>query len=64
MEYAGGLLLILNQKNVFLFDSYGFKGFQVFILRDNKQVIDKILYNLKKKDAHIKKKDVCEKKKS
>ena len=52
------------KKHVFLFDSYGFKGFQVFILRDNKQVIDKILYNLKKKDAHIKKKDVCEKKKS
>ena len=50
------------KKHVFLFDSYGFKGFQVFILRDNKQVIDKILYNLKKKDAHIKKK-TCVKKK-
>ena len=50
------------KKHVFLFDSYGFKGFRVFILRDNKQVIDKILYNLKKKDVHIKKKDACEKK--
>ena len=50
------------KKHVFLFDSYGFKGFRVFILRDNKQVIDKILYNLKKKDVHIKKKTHVKKK--
>ena len=55
------ILSIEPKKHVFLFDSYGFKGFLVFILRDNKDVIDKILYNLKKKDPHIKKKDTCEK---
>ena len=55
------ILSIEPKKHVFLFDSYGFKGFLVFILRDNKNVIDKVLYNLKKKDMHIKKKDVCEK---
>ena len=54
------ILSIEPKKHIFLFDSYGFKGFLVFILRDNKNVIDKVLYNLKKKDSHIKKKDVCE----
>ena len=39
------ILNIEPKKHIFLFDSYGFKGFLVFILRDNKQVIDKILYN-------------------
>ena len=56
------ILNIEPKKHIFLFDSYGFKGFLVFILRDNKQVLDKILYNLKKKDSHIKKKDTCQKK--
>ena len=55
------VLSIEPKKHVFLFDSYGFKGFLVFILRDNKNVIDKVLYNLKKKDPHIKTKDKCEK---
>ena len=55
------ILSIEPKKHVFLFDSYGFKGFLVFILRDNKNVIDKILYNLKKKDPHVKKKDIYEK---
>ena len=50
------ILSIEPKKHVFLFDSYGFKGFLVFILRDNKNVIDKVLYNFKKKDSHIKKK--------
>ena len=56
------ILNIEPKKHIFLFDSYGFKGFLVFILRDNKQVIDKILYNLKKKDSHIKKKTSVKKK--
>ena len=55
------ILSIEPKEHIFLFDSYGFKGFIVFILRDNKNVIDKVLYNLKKKDTHIKKKDVCKK---
>ena len=53
------ILSIEPKKHVFLFDSYGFKGFIIFILRDNKTVIDKVLYNLEKKDPHIKKKDKC-----
>ena len=56
------IINIEPKKHIFLFDSYGFKGFTVFIQRDNKHVIDKILYNLKKKDSHIKKKDVCKNK--
>ena len=50
------------KKHIFLFDSYGFKGFTVSLMRDNKHVIDKVLYNLKKKDSHIKKKDECKNK--
>ena len=53
------ILSIEPKNHIFLFDSYGFKGFLVFILRDNKKVIDKVLYNLKIKDPHVKKKDTC-----
>ena len=53
------IVSIEPKNHIFLFDSYGFKGFLVFILRDNKSVIDKVLYNFKKKDPHIKKKDAC-----
>ena len=56
------ILNIEPKKHIFLFDSYGFKGFLVFILRDNKQVIDKVLYNFKKKDSHIKKRPMSKKK--
>ena len=49
------IINIEPKKHVFLFDSYGFKGFTVFILRDNKRIIDKILYNLKKRLAYKKK---------
>ena len=56
--YWWSILSIEPKKHIFLFDSYGFKGFLVFILRDNKNVIDKVLYNFKKKDPHVKKKDM------
>ena len=57
------ILNIEPKKHIFLFDSYGFKGFLVFILRDNKKVLDKVLYNLKKKRlAHKKKRHLSKKK--
>ena len=42
---------ILNtypKKQLFLFDSYGFLGFTVFIEQDDGDIINKILYNTKK----------------
>ena len=40
-----------------LFDSEGFEGFKVFILSDDKNIIDKVLYNVKqfekKKDKKV-----------
>ena len=40
---------ILNldpKKHLFLFDSEGFEGFKFFILQDDKDIIDKLLYNV------------------
>ena len=50
---------ILNldpKKHLFLFDSEGFEGFKVFILDNDKEIIDKLLYNVQsfgKKDSKI-----------
>ena len=50
---------ILNldpKKHLFLFDSEGFEGFKFFILQDDKDIIDKLLYNVQsfgKKDKKI-----------
>ena len=35
-------------KHLFLFDSEGFLGFRIFILNSDNQVINKVLYNIKK----------------
>ena len=37
------------QKDLLLFDSFGFVGFNLFIIYNDSAVIDKLLYNLKKK---------------
>ena len=45
------------QKDLLLFDSFGFVGFNLFIIYNDSAVIDKLLYNLKKKNPtnnHIK----------
>ena len=49
------ILNIDPKKELFLFDSEGFEGFKVFILSDDKNIIDKILYNVKQCEKKIKK---------
>ena len=45
-----------KKKHLFLFDSEGFEGFKYFILTDDSDIVDKILYNVNnfgKKDKKI-----------
>ena len=45
-----------QEKEIFLFDSFGFEGFKKFIIDDDKKLIKKILFNLqnfKKSDRKI-----------
>ena len=37
-----------SEKQLFLFDSYGFTGFKAFIKQEDSDIINKILYNTKK----------------
>ena len=39
-----------RKKEVFLFDSFGFKGFKEFIIQDDKKIINKIFYDVEKFD--------------
>ena len=39
---------IYPKKDLFFFDSFGFIGFKQFIVDDDKNIIDKMLFNLKK----------------
>ena len=44
------------KKEIFLFDSFGFDGFKELLLQDDKRVLNKILYGIKKfekKDSKI-----------
>ena len=44
------------KKEIFLFDSFGFDGFKEFLLQDDKKILNKILYGIKKfekKDSKI-----------
>ena len=48
--------MLTQKKYVFLFDSEGFEGFKYFILTDDSDIVDKILYNVNnfgKKDKKI-----------
>ena len=36
------------KKEIFLFDSFGFKSFKEFILQDDQKVLNKILYGIEK----------------
>ena len=36
------------RKEIFLFDSFGFEGFKEFILDNDKNILNKILYDIKK----------------
>ena len=50
------LLNIDPKKHLFLFDSEGFEGFKIFILENDKSIIDKLLYNVQsfgKKDSKV-----------
>ena len=35
-------------RNIFLFDSFGFIGFKEFIIYNDRKIIDKLIYGLKK----------------
>ena len=37
-----------SKKDIFLFDSFGFRGLKEFIIQDDRNITDKIMYNLKK----------------
>ena len=44
------------QLEIFLFDSFGFDGFKEFLLQDDKKILNKIIYGIKKfekKDSKI-----------
>ena len=47
-ERIGGVLQMFIQKNLFLFDSLGFTGFKEFIIDNDLNIIDKLLYNVNK----------------
>ena len=42
------LIYIHSKKEIFQFDSFGFKGFKEFILKDDQKVLNKILYGIEK----------------
>ena len=56
-EHIGGAFLILIQKkDLLLFDSFEFVGFKQFIVDNDKNIIDKMLFSLEefnKKDVKI-----------
>ena len=43
------------KKEIFLFDSFGFDGFKEFLLKDDKKILNKILYGIKKFEKKPKK---------
>ena len=44
---------IYLQKDLLLFDSFGFVGFDLFIIYNDSAIIDKVLFNLKKNPQTI-----------
>ena len=43
-------LNIYPKKGLLFFDSFGFKGLRYFIIDNDKNIIDKLLYNLKSEE--------------
>ena len=43
------------KKVIFLFDSFGFSRLKEFIIQDDKDIINKIMYDLKKFNRLVKK---------
>ena len=51
-----GFLDLHPEKEIFLFDSFGFEGFKEFLLQDDRKTLNKILYGIKrfeKKDNKV-----------
>ena len=46
----GGFSWNYVQKEIFLFDSFSFEGFKEFILDDDRNILNKILYDIEKFD--------------
>ena len=47
-EHWWSFLDLHEKKEIFLFDSFGFEGFKEFVLSDDKNILNKILYGLEK----------------
>ena len=45
---VGAFLIFIQKKDLLLFDSFGFAGFKQFIVDNDKNMIDKMLFNLEK----------------
>ena len=55
-EHWWSFLDLHEKKEIFLFDSFGFEGFKEFVLNNDKNILNKILYGLEKfqkKDSKI-----------
>ena len=49
LAFTGGDLWILIQKNkLFLFDSFGIEGLKLFIVDNDQDIVNELLYNFKK----------------
>ena len=46
--YWWSFLDLHPKKEIFLFDSFGFESFKEFILQDDQEVLNKILYGIEK----------------
>ena len=54
MVHIGGVFsTCTKKKEIFLFDSFGFEGFKEFIIDNDRNILNKILFGIKK----FKKKD-------
>ena len=47
-DCTGGVFQIFIQKKIVFFDSLGFTGFKEFIIDNDLNIIDKLLYNVNK----------------
>ena len=48
VRIGGVSLIYIEKKDMFLFDSFGFEGFEELILKDDQEVLKKILYGIEK----------------
>ena len=47
---SGVSWIYIQKKEIFLFDSFGFEGFKEFVLNNDRNILNKILYGIEKFD--------------